>query len=132
MAQSEVTFSSVKIARSKLEFARGLRRNPTRYENRLWNWLRDRRFRGLKWRRQYSICGYIVDFYCAELKLAIELDGSKHFENADVAEYDGTRDIALQKLGIETVRVRNETMIRDSFLVQQIIEWAIQRRKKRN
>ena len=85
----------------------------------------------MKWRRQYSICGYIVDFYCAELKLAIELDGLQHLEGPDIAAYDGLRDNALQKRGIETVRIRNETLIQDAYLVQQIIEWAIERRKGR-
>jgi very-short-patch-repair endonuclease len=120
----------LKIARSKLESARRMRRNPTRCEDRIRGWLRDRHFDGLKWRRQYSIGGFILDFYCAELKLSIELDGSGHFNNADIAEYDGRRNAALERRGIETIRIRNETLIRDSVLVQQIIEWAIARRRK--
>jgi very-short-patch-repair endonuclease len=60
--------------------AKEMRRAPTRSENRLWSWLRDRRFDGYKFRRQYPIGRYVLDFYCAELKLAIEVDGRHHEE----------------------------------------------------
>ncbi|MGZ7042759.1 MAG: endonuclease domain-containing protein [Thermoanaerobaculia bacterium] len=57
------------------DHARDMRQFPTRAEQRIWNWLRSRRFAGLKWRRQHPLGKYILDFYCPELKLALELDG---------------------------------------------------------
>src|SRR5216683_5986126 len=63
---------------TRLMRARGMRRTPTRSEGRVWVWLRDRRFEGYKFRRQHSIGGYVLDFYCAALRLAIEVDGEHH------------------------------------------------------
>jgi very-short-patch-repair endonuclease len=57
------------------KYARELRRNQTDAEQLLWGLLRDRRFAGKKFRRQHPVGRYILDFYCHELKLAIELDG---------------------------------------------------------
>ncbi|HEV8659207.1 MAG TPA: DUF559 domain-containing protein, partial [Thermoanaerobaculia bacterium] len=55
-----------------------MRKAPNRGEARLWSWLRNRRFGDYKFRRQHPIGNYVVDFYCRELKLVIELDGAKH------------------------------------------------------
>jgi len=60
------------------EFARKLRREQTEVERKLWHALRDRRFDGIKFRRQQPIGSYVADFVCFEAKLVIELDGSKH------------------------------------------------------
>src|SRR2546428_8377682 len=67
--------------------ARSMRREPTRAEARLWSWLRDRRFFGHKFRRQHPAAGYILDFYCPELKLAIELD-RRHHQASYMNEYE--------------------------------------------
>ena len=93
--------------------AREMRGAPTRSENRLWAWLRDRRFDGYKFRRQYPIGRYVVNFYCAELKLAIEVDGRQH-GNRLMAQYDDERTNALQEHGIEILRIPNELLIRDA------------------
>jgi very-short-patch-repair endonuclease len=61
-------------------FARVMRHEPTDGERRLWSRLRDRRLNGYKFRRQVPIEGFIVDFYCMEAKLIVEIDGSQHFE----------------------------------------------------
>jgi very-short-patch-repair endonuclease len=58
--------------------ARDLRRGATKEECIVWRWLRDRRLRGIKFRRQHPIDNYIADFYCVELKLVVEIDGSGH------------------------------------------------------
>src|SRR5581483_120614 len=68
--------------------AKRLRKRNTLAEQRIWSRLRSRRFGRFKFRRQHPIGRYILDFYCPELKLAIELDGSQH-ETAWMAEYDG-------------------------------------------
>jgi uroporphyrinogen-III synthase len=79
----------------------------TKEERIVWRWLRDRRLEGIKFRRQHPILNYIADFYCAELKLIVEIDGSGHETPAQDA-YDVRRDIELSKLGIDVIRIRNQ------------------------
>ena len=62
------------------QFARYLRANQTDCEQRLWQKLRARQIAGLKFRRQYPFAPYILDFYCVEQSLAIELDGGQHYD----------------------------------------------------
>lgn len=83
-----------RVSRSKRDLARRLRRRATEAEIRAWEVLRDRRSLGLKFRRQQVIRGYIVDFYCAELRLAIEIDGSVH-DDPDQIFYDNLRALHL-------------------------------------
>src|SRR5687767_8055899 len=109
--------------------AKELRKAPTLSERRIWNWLRNRTFGGLKFRRQFPIGRYVIDFYCPALQLAIELDGHQH-ETPWMAEYDSERTRFLQKHGIEVLRIANELLARDSFTVEQILEDAIARRSQ--
>ena len=95
---------SAQVSAEKLNFARQMRKLPTGAEARAWEFLRDCRCQGLKFRRQQVIRGFIVDFYCAELRLAIELDGEVH---AQQAEYDAARDAALALENITVLRVPN-------------------------
>ena len=91
--------------------AKELRRDMTPEERRLWyDFLKDYPVRFL---RQKVIDGYIVDFYCASAKIAIELDGSQHYTQAGV-EYDEERDRLLQAWGIEVIRFPND-VLRDKF-----------------
>jgi very-short-patch-repair endonuclease len=101
-----------------------MRREPTPAERRLWTWLRDRRFSGYKFHRQYPIAGFILDFYCPELKLAIELDG-KHHGTADMSAYDSARTIKLRALGLEILRLPNEVFNHISVLAEECIRVAI-------
>jgi len=101
-----------------------MRHEPTRAESRLWSWLRDRRFEGLKFRRQVPIGPYILDFYCAELELAIELDGRQH-DQPDMIDYDSVRSAYLQQRGIYALRIPNEVLIRDPQMVGEMIRWAV-------
>ena len=78
------------------ERARNLRKTQTEAEQLLWCSLRNRRFLGYKFRRQYIIGGYITDFVCLEHKLIIELDGQQHQAQQ---EYDGIRTNYLKALG---------------------------------
>jgi adenine-specific DNA-methyltransferase len=89
--------------------ARSLRKQATRAEQIVWRWLRDRRFGGWKFRRQYPIGLFIADFYCDRLKLVIELDGSGHQYRA---EYDSRRTADLTRMGISVVRISNEVVRR--------------------
>lgn len=82
--------------------------SQTAAETRLWRALRGRRFRGLKWRRQHPVGPYIVDFFCRELRLAIEVDGAVHDATG---ERDRQRDEYLAGRGLRVVRVRNEDVL---------------------
>ena len=104
-----------------------MRRNPTRAEDRLWAWLRNRRFDGHKFRRQHPVGRYIVDFYCPRRKLAIELDGLQH-DAVWMIDYENERTRELQSRGIAIVRIPNDLLIRDSFMVEEIILAAIRAR----
>jgi len=86
--------------------ARELREEQTRAEQVLWERLRDRRFLGLKFRRQFPVEGFIADFYCHEQKLIVEVDGLVHAESSQ-REHDENRDIVLRRLGIQVLRVSN-------------------------
>src|SRR5436305_12977679 len=95
-----------------------MRRYPTRAERKLWSWLRDRRFEGLKFRRQYAYIGYILDFYCEELAVAIEVDGKVH---EYTWEYDCARTEKLKAHGIRVLRISNEDILRDPDSVEQFL-----------
>ena len=84
-----------------------LRKNSTTAERILWKNLKARRLLGKKFRRQYSIGTFVIDFYCPELKLAIELDGSSHDTN-EVEIYDKKREEVIKTFGIMFLRFRNE------------------------
>jgi very-short-patch-repair endonuclease len=74
----------VALAPESLAFVRQLRRDQTDVEKLLWYSLRDRQLYGLKFRRQYPVGPYVLDFYCYEYKLCIELDGGQHYESAGI------------------------------------------------
>jgi len=100
-------FEKPGAASDKLSLARAMRAMPTDAEARLWSALRGRRL-GWKFRRQHVIAGYIVDFYCAELWLAVEVDGGVH-QGRRID--DRQRDEHLGSLGVRVVRVRNADVL---------------------
>ena len=108
----------------KTQFARRMRRKPTAAERAAWEFLRDRRMLGLKWRRQQVIVGFIADFYCHELHLALELDGPIH-ETPEAIAYDRMRDRAFLANGVTTIRLRNEDCTRD-FLMSILASYVPQ------
>ena len=89
-----------------LEFAKPMRSNATDAENLMWQLIRAKRFMNLKFRRQHVIKPYIVDFYCHEIGLVIELDGSQHGMD-DAIEYDAERTKFLEALGLTVMRYWN-------------------------
>ncbi|MFZ0677380.1 endonuclease domain-containing protein [Candidatus Binatus sp.] len=110
------------VTRDKLELARDLRRRMTPQEKILWNSLRKDALGALHFRRQQVIAGYVVDFYCASAKLAVEIDGIVHLGTAD---YDRIRDGALSEIGIRTLRVNNSEVDRDlDGVLKRIAETA--------
>ncbi len=92
------------------ENARELRKSETEAEKILWNVLRSRRCGGLKFRRQHPVKQFILDFYCHEYFLGIEIDGSVH-ESEDAKEYDLNRTAELENLGITVLRFKNEEVL---------------------
>jgi len=94
-------------SRNTFEKAHELRRNMTEAEKLLWKELKNRRKFKTRFRRQHPIDIFIVDFYCHEFKLAIELDGEIHLKK-EVAEYDDGRTHDINKLGITILRFTND------------------------
>lgn len=103
------------------DIRRALRNEPTKAEIRLWKILRGKSIGGRKFRRQHSIENYIVDFYCAEEKLAIELDGEIHL-NINQLQIDFERDKRLKELGYTVLRFENEMVFKNLENVVRIIE----------
>lgn len=109
--------------------ARALRSHLTLSEVRVWGWLRKRTFDGWKFRRQFAVDRFILDFYCPELRLAIEIDGAQHHDGR-IAEMDDRRTEALRRLGIVVVRVDNKTIATDPVTAEQVIEVAVRKRSE--
>jgi very-short-patch-repair endonuclease len=107
-------------AKSKLrrDRARGLRRNQTESEARLWEALRGGRLEGWKWRRQVPVGPFIADFLCLEAALAVELDGGVHGQQAD---RDARRDAWLRTRGVRVLRFWNREVDADLDRVIWII-----------
>lgn len=84
-----------------------LRKNMTKAEIMLWDKIRDRQLEGYRFRRQYSIANFVVDFYCPQFKLAIEIDGDSHFQKG-IIEYDQARQKFIEAAGIKFLRFTNE------------------------
>ena len=91
---------------------RALRAAETSSESLLWEHLRDRRAGGLKFRRQYSVGVYIVDFYCPACRLAVEVDGESHV-SPEAQEYDAERTEFLATLNIRVLRFPNAAVHHD-------------------
>jgi len=95
---------------------RTLRNNMPKAETILWKKLRRRQMMGYKFRRQFSVKQYVVDFYCPELKLAIELDGDSHFIG-NAPEYDKKRQSDIESFGIEFLRFQNNEVYKNLDVV---------------
>jgi very-short-patch-repair endonuclease len=103
--------------------AQELRDQQTPAEAALWEKLRARRLANLKFRRQHALGPYIVDFYCVEMRLAVEVDGQVH-ESADATERDIQRDAWLANHGVILVRVTNDEVETQLDLVLDRIRTA--------
>lgn len=91
---------------SEKELRRTLRRTMPQAEAILWSRLRRNQLAGFKFRRQYSVERYVLDFYCVQVKLAIELDGDSHGSN-DAQQYDAERQAVIEAYGIRFLRFWN-------------------------
>jgi len=101
-----------------------LRKNSTDAENKLWFFLQDRRLQGYKFRRQYIIDSYIVDFVCHHKKLIIELDGGQHL---DVHDYDEKRRKFLENEGYQVLRFWNDVVFTETESVLEVILEALEK-----
>ena len=102
--------------------ARELRQVETETEKIMWESLRGKRLNGLKFRRQHPYEHYVLDFFCVEHQLAVELDGSVH-DVLDQVAYDEERTRFLNEHGLRVIRFRNEEVKKNlSKVLQKIIE----------
>ena len=97
-------FRPNRVYPSLLAHARTMRHEPAPAEQLLWKCLRDRRLNGLKFRRQFSVGRYVADFYCADCRLVVELDGESHDRRG---AYDAERTCWLESQGYRVVRFVN-------------------------
>ena len=88
-----------------LERARAMRHEPAPAEQKLWQCLRGRQLCGYKFRRQHPLPPYVADFFCAEAKLVVELDGESHAERE---AYDARRTTRLTRGGLNVLRFEND------------------------
>jgi adenine-specific DNA methylase len=101
-----------------LKFARNLRKQQTDAETKMWHLLRNRRLAGKKFRRQHPIPPYVVDFYCHEAALVVEIDGGQH---AEARRYDDARTAFLEKKGLQVIRFWNNEVLGEIEAVLQVI-----------
>ena len=125
-ARSQKRFSSFrKDLKAK---ARDNRKNMNRPEAKLWyEILSNRKFLGYRFLKQKPILDYIVDFYCSELKLGIEVDGESHNEQK---EYDKSRTLNLNKIGIKLIRYSNVDIMCNLEGVYLDLEEKVKEREK--
>ncbi len=111
--------------KSKLNFSKKKRKDETYAEMKLWSELKGKKLLGYKFRRQYVIDKYIVDFYCIELKLIIEVDGASHDE--EKYEYDKKRENELRRLGNTVLRFTEYEVRSDIDNVLETIVYLIEK-----
>ena len=98
------------MKRSNIDKSRLLRKHQTDAERQLWSLLRNRQVSDAKFRRQFPVSGYILDFYSPEYKLAIEADGGQHYRETGLSK-DAMRTQALAKAGITVIRFNDRDIL---------------------
>ena len=110
------------------EYARKLRNNSTYTEIQLWNYLKKKQLRGYDFDRQKPIDNYIVDFYCKDLMLAIEVDGESHYGNTNK---DKRKDKRLNELGVTVLRFDDlDIVYKLDKVLAQIEKWIDENKKQ--
>ncbi|MFO8074389.1 MAG: endonuclease domain-containing protein [Polyangia bacterium] len=108
------------------KLAREMRNSPTEAEDALWQRLRSRGLAGLKFRRQHAIGRIVIDFYCPEKRLAVEVEGGVHAKSSR-CEKDEQRRLWLEERGIRVVTVQNEDVFdRMADVLELIGEAAVE------
>ena len=121
MKRRNLIHSNPKVSEKRIN----LRRNLTPAEALLWKNLQKSQLDGRKFRRQHSIGPYIVDFYCPEFRVAVELDGASHMTLIG-SEEDGKRDEFLAKLNVRVIRFENRLVFESLELVLNAIRAALE------
>ena len=114
-----------------LAFARSQRRQANEFASDVWQMVRNSQILGQKFRREYPIGPYTVDFVCLAIKLVVEVDGVEHFTDNGVRR-DAARDLYLQRLGYEVLRIRGYEVTQDPGKVRGRIERAVAQRLHMN
>ena len=110
--------------------ARRLRRDATDAERALWRRLRGKQLDGLKFRRQHAVGRFVLDFYCHECRLAVELDGGQHGEAAH-RRRDDTRTAFLERKGVAVLRYSNLEVLQETEAVlEDLRRRAVARRRQ--
>jgi very-short-patch-repair endonuclease len=110
------------------EKARELRNNSTKTEILLWKFLKGKQLLGYDFHRQKPIDEFVVDFFCPDLMLAIEIDGVSHIGNE---EYDKERQSKLEKLGIRFLRFKDDDVFYNcDWVMQEIEKWIVANKPK--
>jgi very-short-patch-repair endonuclease len=118
------------VTGEKVEHARALRRNMTPTETFLWEYLRNRKCGGFKFRRQQIIEGFVADFYCEVAQLVVEVDGGIH-DDSEVKKNDEHRETVFKARGITTIRFKNEVVCQSIDIVKaEITEICEKNREK--
>ncbi len=107
--------------------ARELRKTQIDVERLMWAILRGRRFGGFKFRRQHPLPPFILDFYCSELRLGVELDGGQHLE-AERQTAERARTAALARRGVVLLRFSNrEVLLETEAVLERLWEACVER-----
>lgn len=93
-----------------IEYARKMRKYPTRAELVVWSWLKNKQINGLRFRRQYIFHSFILDFYCPSKNLAIEIDGSTH-DIEGIFNKDIEKEKFLKEKGLRLIRLSDEDIL---------------------
>lgn len=108
-------------------FRKQLRSNPTLAEARLWYYLRRAQL-GAKFRRQYGVGQYVLDFYSTEVRLAIEVDGDSHYSERGLVS-DMRRSEFLESVRIRVVRFSNREVLEETTTVVEMIKGIVAKLK---
>lgn len=111
-------------SKQAIEFARYQRRTANEFANTVWQWIRNRQIDRAKFRREFPIPPFTVDFCCVERMLIIEIDGEAHFTDEGQL-HDQIRDRFLRSLGYRVLRIQGYDVIREGgFVIQWIREFV--------
>jgi very-short-patch-repair endonuclease len=111
--------------------ARSLRKNETEAEKKLWQEIRNGNLENLKFRRQHPIGNFVLDFYCVEYQLAVEVDDDIH-TNVDQQILDRSREDELTQKGITVLRISNTDVMNDITRVKETIMKSVNDISRRN
>jgi very-short-patch-repair endonuclease len=118
-----------RMKRNNVDKCRILRKNQTDSERKLWSILRNRRLSGAKFRRQFPIGKYILDFYSPKYKLGIEADGGQHYKVKGKIK-DQQRSKELSKLGVRIIRFSDRDILTNLDGVYRMIHQNIEKLRK--